>query len=149
MPAAFLFPQCPCRGRLFVCCCGRCSCVHLRGETVSSYFSMACYSIDVNNVSMFTPWFWFLNTWVISASGYIDCAFKCWSFMPQDDRCFQNVAIMLCCHCWMFSWIDAMPVSLWLTSSCSRHGPKCHPCHCLSLCELKWNCCKNYLILPV
>ena len=27
-----LFPQCPCRGRLFVYCCGRCSCVHLRGE---------------------------------------------------------------------------------------------------------------------
>ena len=27
-----LSPQCPCRGRLFVCCCGRCSCVHLRGE---------------------------------------------------------------------------------------------------------------------
>ena len=24
-------------GRLFVYCCGRCSCVHLRGETVSSY----------------------------------------------------------------------------------------------------------------
>ena len=31
-PAASLFPQCPCRGRLFVCCCGRCSCIHLRGE---------------------------------------------------------------------------------------------------------------------
>ena len=31
-PAASLFPQCPCRGRLFVCCCGRCSCVHLKGE---------------------------------------------------------------------------------------------------------------------
>ena len=38
-------PQCPCRGRLFVCCCGRCSWVHLRREPVSSYFSMACYSI--------------------------------------------------------------------------------------------------------
>ena len=43
--AASLFPQCPCRGRLFVCCCGRCSCVHLRGEPVSSYFSMACCSV--------------------------------------------------------------------------------------------------------
>ena len=39
------FPQCPCRGRLFVYCCGQCSCVHLRGEPVSSYFSMACCSI--------------------------------------------------------------------------------------------------------
>ena len=43
--AASLFPQCPCRGRLFVYCCGRCSCVHLRGEPVSSYFSMACCSV--------------------------------------------------------------------------------------------------------
>ena len=34
-----------CRGRLFVYCCGRCSCVHLRGEPVSSYFSMACCSV--------------------------------------------------------------------------------------------------------
>ena len=39
------FPQCPCRGRLFVYCCGRCSCVHLRGEPVSSYFAMACCSV--------------------------------------------------------------------------------------------------------
>ncbi len=43
--AASLFPQCPCRGRLFVYCCGRCSCVHLRGEPVSSYSSMACCSV--------------------------------------------------------------------------------------------------------
>ena len=40
-----LFPQSPCRGRLFVCCCGRCSCVHLREEPVTSYFSMACCSV--------------------------------------------------------------------------------------------------------
>ena len=55
LPAASLFPQCPCRGRLFVYCCGRCSCVNLRGEPVSSYFSMACYSIvsiSVNNVCL-------------------------------------------------------------------------------------------------
>ena len=31
--------------RQVVCQCGRCSCVHLRGEPVSSYFSMACYSV--------------------------------------------------------------------------------------------------------
>ena len=30
------FHQRPSRGRLFVYCCGRCSCVHLRGEPVSS-----------------------------------------------------------------------------------------------------------------
>ena len=42
--AASLFPQCPCRGRLFNCC-GRCSCVFIRGEPVSSYFSMACCSV--------------------------------------------------------------------------------------------------------
>ena len=36
-------------------CCGRCSCVFIRGEPVSSYFSMACcpvVSIDVNNVCL-------------------------------------------------------------------------------------------------
>ena len=43
--AASLFPQCPCRGRLFVYCCGRYSCFHHRGEPVSSYFSMACCSV--------------------------------------------------------------------------------------------------------
>ena len=31
--------------RQVVCCCGRFSCVHFRGEPVSSYFSMACYSV--------------------------------------------------------------------------------------------------------
>ena len=36
------FPQCPCRGRLFVYCCGRCS---FSGEPVSSYSSMACCSV--------------------------------------------------------------------------------------------------------
>ena len=43
--AASLFPQSPCRGRLFVYCCGRCSCFRHRGEPVSSYFSMACCSV--------------------------------------------------------------------------------------------------------
>ena len=40
------------------------------------------------------------------------------------------------------------PVSLWLTSTRLRPGPKCHPCHCPALCVLK-NCCNNYLPLPV
>ena len=33
--------------RQVVCfnCCGRCSCVFIRGEPVSSYFSMACCSV--------------------------------------------------------------------------------------------------------
>ena len=39
------------------------------------------------------------------------------------------------------------PVSLWLTSSRLRHGPKCHPCHYPSRCVLKWNCCNDYLTL--
>ena len=30
--------------------------------------------------------------------------------MPQDDQCFQNVAGVLCCHCWMFSLSDALPM---------------------------------------
>ena len=47
-------------------------------------------------------------------------------------------------------WVTRLePVSLWLTSSRSRHGPKCHPCHYPSRCVLKWNCCNDYLTLPV
>ena len=47
-------------------------------------------------------------------------------------------------------WVTKLEqVSLWLTSSRSRHGPKCHPCHCPSRCVLKWNCCNDYLTLPV
>ena len=49
-------PQCPCRGRLLVCCCGRCSCFHHRGEPVSSYFSMACCSV----VSHWCKWCMFI-----------------------------------------------------------------------------------------
>ena len=60
--AASLFPQCPCRGKLFVYCCCRCSCFHLRGEPVSNYFFYGllfyCYLLmqimDVCNVTMFT-----------------------------------------------------------------------------------------------
>jgi len=47
--------------------------------------------------------------------------------MPQDDRCFQNVyvASMLCCHCWMFSLSDALPMQscpskVWLLCQCGR-----------------------------
>ena len=51
--AASLFPQCPCRGKLFVYCCCRCSCFHLRGEPVSNYFFLwyvvLLLLIDVNN----------------------------------------------------------------------------------------------------
>ena len=46
-------------------------------------------------------------------------------------------------------WVTRLePVSLWLTSSRSCHGPKCHPSHCPSRCVLKWNCCNSYLTLP-
>ena len=31
--------------RQVVCCCGRCSCVHLREEPVTSYFCMGCCSV--------------------------------------------------------------------------------------------------------
>ena len=53
--AASLFPQCPCRGMLFVYCCGRCSCVFIRGEPVSSYslwLIVLLFLIDVNNVCL-------------------------------------------------------------------------------------------------
>ena len=47
-------------------------------------------------------------------------------------------------------WVTRLePVSLWLTSSRLQHGPKCHPCHYPSRCVLKWNCCNDYLTLPV
>ena len=39
------FPPVSTQRQVFVCCCGRCSCVHLSGEPVSSYSSMACCSI--------------------------------------------------------------------------------------------------------
>ena len=41
LTAASLFPQCPCRGRLFVYCCGRCSCVHL-GESLHCFLVGWC-----------------------------------------------------------------------------------------------------------
>ena len=50
------FPQVSCRSRLFVCCWGRCSCVHLREEPVSSYFSVACCSV----VSYWCQWCMFI-----------------------------------------------------------------------------------------
>ena len=75
------------------------------------------YVYNVHNV----PWFWFLNTWIISAS---DCRLvaaamalvyivrycvQMLSFYgagwPVFPKCMQLtlVASMLCCHCWMFS----------------------------------------------
>ena len=38
-------PSVPAEAGCLVYCCSRCSCVHLRGEPVSSYFSMACCSV--------------------------------------------------------------------------------------------------------
>ena len=80
-PAASSFPQCPCSSRSSVSL-SCCLCVWFREEPVSSNFSMACYSV----VFYWCKWcmfiliimlpcsqcalFWFLNTWVISAS---DC----------------------------------------------------------------------------
>ena len=134
-PAASLSPQCPCRGRLFVSCCSRCSCVHLRGEPVRSYFSMACCSIVFHwcKWCMFImlpcshlPWFWFLNKRLISAS---DCRLvaavsvhcSCVQMLrlyatgwPVFPKCMQltlvswYVASMLCCHYWdvQFEWMS-------------------------------------------
>ena len=50
-------------------------------------------------------------------------------------------AVALLYTCWV---TRLEPVSLWLTSSRSRYGPKCHPCHCPSRCVLKWNCCNKW-----
>ena len=54
------------------------------------------------------------------------------------------------CSLLYMRWVTRLePVSLWLTSSRLRHGPKYHPCQCPSRCVLKWNCCNNYLTLSV
>ena len=48
-------PSVPAEAGCLFNCCGRCSCVFIRGEPVSSYFSMACcsvVSVDVNNVCL-------------------------------------------------------------------------------------------------
>ena len=129
-PAASLFPQCPCRGRLFVCCCGRCSCFHHRGEPVSSYFSMACCSV----VPHWCKWCMFImlpcsqralilvlehmgNFGVRLPPGCsrhgvrVHClCVQMLSFYatrwPVLPSCMQltlvswYVASMLCCHCW-------------------------------------------------
>ena len=59
------------------------------------------------------------------ACEYIVSAFKCYAFMPQDDQYFQNVASMLCCHCWMFSLSDPLPMqsypsNVWVLCQCGR-----------------------------
>ena len=76
------------------------------------------------------PWFWFLNTWVISAS---DCRLVALSLdatgWPVFPKCMQltlvswYVASMLCCHCWMFSLSDALPMQsypskVWVLCQC-------------------------------
>ena len=63
------------------------------------------------------PWFWFLNTWVISAS---DCRLVALSLYATGWRVFSKcmqltlvswyLTSMLCCHCWMFSLSDALPM---------------------------------------
>ena len=75
--AASSFSQGPCSSRSRVSNSSSCClCIWFRGEPVSSYFSMACCSVVSHwcKWCMFimlscynVPWFWFLNTWVISA----------------------------------------------------------------------------------
>ena len=55
--AGSLFPKYPCRGRLFVYCCGRCSCVHLRREPIRLvviflWLVVLLFLTDVNSVCL-------------------------------------------------------------------------------------------------
>ena len=99
--AASLFPQCPCRGRLFVCCCGLCS---SQGRACK-YFSMGC--------SVVSHWCMFImlpcsqralilvptyekfrrdcrGVVVAMASVYIVCV-QISSFMLRSDQHFHHV----------------------------------------------------------
>ena len=123
--------------RQVVCCCGRCSCFHHRGEPVSSYFSMDCCSV----VSHWCKWCMFImlpcsqralilvlehvgNFGVRLPPGCsrhgvsVHClcvqmlSFYAtrWPVLPTCMRLTLvswYVASMLCCHCWMFNWSDA------------------------------------------
>ena len=92
------------------------------------------------------PWFWFMNTWVISAlllrpgCSRHDVSVHClcvyilsfyatgWPLLPKCMHltlvCWC-VASMLCCHCWMLSLTDALsmrsyPSEVWVLRQCGR-----------------------------
>ena len=69
-----------------------------------------------------------------------------WRCLQPDMLCWS--VTVTCCNA-LSNLTRLEPVSLWLTSSRSRHGPRCHPCHYPSRCVLKWICCNDYLTLPV
>ena len=134
------FPPVSLQRQVVVYCSGWCSCVHLRGEPVSSYFSVACCSVvsywcklcmfimlpcsqcalilvleHVGNFGVRLP---------PGCSRYgvrVPCL--CVRMLslyatgwPVFPKCMQltlvswYVASMLCCHCWMFSLTDALPM---------------------------------------
>ena len=129
-------PSVPAEAGCLVCWCGRCSCVHHRGEPVSSYFSMACCSV----VSHWCKWCMFImlpcsqralilvlehvgNFGVRLPPGCsrhgVSVHCLCVQMLslyatgwPVFPKCMQLtiVASMLCCHCWMFSLSDALPL---------------------------------------
>ena len=117
-------------GRLLVCALPGHQCIWFRGEPVSSYFSMAYYSV----VSYWCKWCMLItisttcldvgsNAWEISAwkPPWRQCTlFVCSNFKPLWHKvlltCTQlilvswYVARKLCCHCWVFSLCDALPM---------------------------------------
>ena len=91
------------------------ACVHLRGEPVSSYFSMA--GCSRHGVSVHCMCVQILSFYATR-----------WPVLPS---CMQltlvswYVASMLCCHCWMFSLSDALlmqsyPSKVWVLYQCSH-----------------------------
>ena len=136
--------------RQVVCGCGLCSCGHLRGQPVSSYFSMAYYSV----VFHWCKWCMLLCSQCASilvptyekvrrdcrglvaamASVCTLCVqilSLCSTRWPVFPTCIQlilvswYVASMLCCHCWMFSLSDTLPMQSypskeWVLCRCGR-----------------------------
>ena len=124
-----------------------CSCVHLRGEPVSSYFSLAC-----SVVSHWCKWcmcttcldfgskIWEISAWLQrpGCSHGISVHCKCvqisslyaakWPALPSYMQLILlswYVANMLCCLCWIFSLSDALPIQsypskIWVLCQCGR-----------------------------
>ena len=130
------FPQCPCSSRSSVSL-SCCLCIWFRGEPVISYFSLACCSVvsrwckwcmlpcsqralilvldHVGNFGVRLP--------RPGCSHGVSVQCMCGQILsfyatrwPVLPKCMQltlvswYVASMLCCHSWMFSWSDALPM---------------------------------------
>jgi len=138
-----------------------CDCAHLCTAQLVSYRSIFLH--EMGGMSWLTLWRCWLHScqMFILIVGYglvhrgdcINCETRYFCFdlafvWPSllSLKALSAVALLYTC------WVTRLePVSLWLTSSRSRYGPKCHLCHCPSRCVRKWICCGSAvdLTLPV